>query len=769
MRISHASQKPRKNLLALAGTCLLFSSITEAQVVSSGSAEESATAADAASASSEASDDSMTVIEVMGKGSARTKAAVSSNYIEVQAPGVTPQTLLADLPGVNVQTSDPYGMYELNDRLIIRGFSATQLGMTIDGVPFVDSLSEGGTIAHYLLTEDLAGAEVSPGAGDVTQPAVSALGGAIRYISKNPTDDMGGQLSATAGRFGFSRLFGKLDTGSLWQGGPSAYVAAQRNHSYQWEHYGEIEGMGGLEADHAETKIVQKWGRNSVALKASWDKRSNWDTENVDLKTMEATTDGTLYYNLVDDPTLWAGYWRNGTEDTLVSLRGVFSPTDNVNVAVTPYYNDHKYWLWYGISADAAEEAYEDAIEGTPGRTDIVEPNGEVAQRIAWATGNRAGVTSSLTWNIGPHTVESGIWYENNNYSYYKPIQNTDPDTGKILVNEVTSVSADYDIDSKIFQPFLKDTAVFFDDRLTIQAGAKALQVKRSMVGYRNADDFNSSSKADISSTYSDWFQPQAGLTYTFNDLMEGFVNYAENFSAVTISALTSAIYNANIKPESTKNVDFGVRFKGSNWSGYLSGYSVKYKDRIIGLSSGNRLSAVTGTTYLNVSGSSTRGVELSGDWSPLQSLKLSTSWSFSKSIYDANYYSFEEDDDGDWVQDVLVAVKGNYVPDQPLVQGNLNAYYTLKHFGANLGMQYMGKRYADSMNDLTARDYLIWNGGISWSGLPGEKLHGLTFRVTAYNLLDKAYISSLNTNVSSATGKRGYPRATYGSIEYSF
>lgn len=703
-------------------------------------------------------------ISVVGRGASRTTAALSAQYIESQAPGVTPQSLLADLPGVNVQMSDPYGMYELNDRMRIRGFESAQLGMTVDGVPFYNSLSEGGTIAHYILTENLATAELSAGAGDVTQPAMSALGGSIRYISKDPAQDTGGMFSATAGRFGFSRLFAKLDTGNWWDGGPAAYLAASRNYVYQWENYGVVEGQGMLEADHIETKIKQEWGYNSLTFKLSFDERSNWDTENVGLD-YQSTSSGTLYPFPTDDPTLWAGFWRNGTRDYLYTVIGEFHPTDTLSFKVTPYYNDHQYWLWYGIGAESAMAAYQNAIAGTPGRTDIVAANGYTAQRISRRDGTRTGLTSSVAWEAGAHTLEAGLWYEDNDYSYFHPIQNSDPVTGEILVNEVTSVNGDFDVKTKVTQVFVKDTISLLDDRFIIQLGAKGLSVDRNFFGYATAADFNTSTPRDLGTKYSDWFQPQAGLTWKFNDNLEGFVNYAENFSAVTVSALTSVIYNPNIQPERSENIDLGLRFEGDTWSGFISAYNTRYQDRIISLTTADRLSAVQGSTYLNVNGVDTYGLELSGDWTPLPEWRFTSALSFSRSTYDGDYYAFDSDGE----QNVLVEVDGNDLPDQPNLQGNMTAYYNKGHIRAHFGVQYLGDRYGDTMNTITVPSYTVYNGGIAYSGQAGEKLEGVTFRLNIYNLFDKTYISSISPRQDGASFKLGYPRAVYGSVEYAF
>ncbi|MGQ3469401.1 TonB-dependent receptor, partial [Xanthomonas campestris] len=54
-------------------------------------------------------------VSVVGTGSTRTTASISVAGIQAQVPGVAPPQLLASLPGVDVQTTDPFGLYEFGD------------------------------------------------------------------------------------------------------------------------------------------------------------------------------------------------------------------------------------------------------------------------------------------------------------------------------------------------------------------------------------------------------------------------------------------------------------------------------------------------------------------------------------------------------------------------------------------------------------------------------------------------------------------------------
>ncbi|WP_174515557.1 TonB-dependent receptor [Xanthomonas axonopodis] len=91
-------------------------------------------------------------VSVAGTGSTRTTASISVDEIQAQVPGVAPQQLLASLPGVNVQTTDPFGLYEFGDSMTIRGLSAKQIGVTLDGIPIetVQSYISDGSVSWDL-------------------------------------------------------------------------------------------------------------------------------------------------------------------------------------------------------------------------------------------------------------------------------------------------------------------------------------------------------------------------------------------------------------------------------------------------------------------------------------------------------------------------------------------------------------------------------------------------------------------------------------------
>jgi iron complex outermembrane receptor protein len=707
--------------------------------------------------------DDLQEISIIGTGEARASAAISFESIATEVEGISPLAVLKELPGVNVQTSDPFGLYELNNRLRIRGFDITQIGLSLDGMPFMGNKDEGSVITRLVLSENLQSVQVSPGSGDVTQPAMSALGGAIRYISSDPMPQAGGKVSATVGRYDLSRQFIRLDTGELGNTGIRGYLSGARSQVGQFENVRYPN-----RADRFEMKFLKDIGMHTVGYAFRWAYGEDHDTQNI-LPTFEPdfANGGNLNSMITGDPlvdNVWIGYWRNDYNTRVHSLIGKFQLTDSLRLDVTPYWHENMSRIFWGLPPAVGVSGYNSAIEGTPGRTDVSPPNGLPVQRDGRRKLERQGLTAAFNWEIGANTIEFGGWVEKHEYHLFQGLANTNPVNGEIIYDPLIRIETDYVVDTDAISGYIKDTLRLFDDRLTLQAGIKGLRTKRHLTGYANVVDFNLSQIRDEEQTHDDWFQPQAGATFDFTDRIQGFVNYAENFGSIPSAGMASLIYNPNLKPESSQNIDVGFRFQGDTWSGYVAGFKVDYDDRILSLSSVSR-GGLAGATYLNVNSVETKGAEIVADWRPIPGWRFHTSVSYIDAQYKDDYYSFDSNGD----QTVLVPVAGNKIPDQPEIIATASVNWQGQAFSASLDGQFMDDRYVDTRNTLTVQDYTVLNATVAYDGQEGTPFERMRFQVAAYNLLDKRYISSISPNIASGTRKRGYPRAVYFSVAYNF
>lgn len=706
-------------------------------------------------------------VSVVGAGSTRTTAALSAAEIEAQVPGVAPQALLATLPGVNVQTTDPFGLYEFGDSMRVRGFSANQVGVTLDGIPIETAdTREGGPISRYVSTENLMDVTVSAGSGDVTQPSYHALGGAIRYTSRAPVggEEWSGKASQTVGSYGLSRTFVRVDTPQWWDGGPSAYVSVARTRGGVWDLQEATQA-----SDHFEAKIRQDFDAGNLTLGWIWNQRDDYDVQSYN-------SDGSLAWDLHErisgDPEVDAEHyteWKNGRRDSLVSLAGDFMLSDAFGLKFTGYYeNKHGYGVG-GTPPSTAAGLYEDAMAGTPGRTDIalLYP-GNMTRREELMGGDRYGVTASVAWETAINKLEVGGWYETYDFDQVRPLYNLVPTTGDLL-KAAPPIVVYYDnhFSTDVLQLYVKDTLRLLDDRLTLEFGAKGLDVQRDYNGIANLDDFNNSTNRTTSKKDKDWFQPQVGASYSLTEATQLFGNYAENFSAAPRLALTAGYFNPDIQPEESKNIDIGIRTEQENWSGYVAVYSIDYKNRIIALTNPNPL-VVASTIYQNVGDIQTYGAEVSGMWRPADGWRVGASLSYNKSEFQDDYFGYNSDGSG--TQDVLRAVKGNEVPDAPKFMLSVNGGWEGEHFFANWDAKYTDKRYGDTMNTDEVDSTFIANGSLGYQGGKEGFLAGGRLQLSVYNLFDTDdAIGAVFPNETSGSYNLIAPRTYYVSLSYDF
>src|SRR5712664_2854521 len=61
-----------------------------------------------------------------GRGETRGAKAVGTRELKEQAAGTSALKVVEKLPGVNMQSADPWGSYEWSNRVTIRGFQTQQ-------------------------------------------------------------------------------------------------------------------------------------------------------------------------------------------------------------------------------------------------------------------------------------------------------------------------------------------------------------------------------------------------------------------------------------------------------------------------------------------------------------------------------------------------------------------------------------------------------------------------------------------------------------------
>lgn len=246
------------------------------------------------------------VIRVVGQGESRATNAITFEDLDTQLPGMSVERSLGAIPGVNVRTTDPFGFYEFGNDIRIRSFDISRLAVTVDDVPMGQNSPRYGTPAGRVADpENILTIQVSQGTGDVTTPAIEALGGSIMYFTRNPSQEMEAMVRWSIGSFDASRVFARFDTGELWNGF-TAYVSTSR---FQFKSKGLPEFSRSI---RIEAKAKQEFENGNFTLSYTWNDRDDFDTRAIRWDFWKALETGDPFAGY--DPIIYTAALRTALE-----------------------------------------------------------------------------------------------------------------------------------------------------------------------------------------------------------------------------------------------------------------------------------------------------------------------------------------------------------------------------------------------------------------------------------------------------------------------
>jgi iron complex outermembrane receptor protein len=674
----------------------------------------------------------MQVVEVTGRGQTRQVQNISRADLAQAVPGSSPLKVLDKLPGVSFQSADAFGAYEWSARIAIRGFSQSQLGFTLDGIPLGDMSygnNNGLHISRAISSENLGRIEVSQGAGALGTASTSNLGGTVQFHTLDPLENAGATFAQTVGSDSTSRTFVRLDSGRL-SSGTKLYLSGTRQRADKWK------GAGDQTQDQFNGKFVQGFGEHAISGFLNYSKRIEVD-----------------YQDLSPDAVRRLGYdWDNYAPDwqrALDAAKGVYSGGVN-NM-------DDAYYLARGLRRDTLggvaldlrlsessrlkATVYHHENEGQGHWYTPYTPSSAtmpISIRTTEYTINRDGVLADWSWEAGPHTVSAGFWGERNDHTLTRNFYAvTGPeDTSRFLRNPM-STGFKQDFQTTTTQYYLQDTLALMDERLILSAGFKSPKVHIQAV-----NRVGTRAEGDITSDKS--FLPQAGLNFKLSPDLEAFASVSKNMRAFQPGvsgpfSQTQQAFDAgtpNLKPETSTNADLGVRFRQGALQGSVALYHADFKDRLMSVAA---CAGIVGcpSTFVNVGKVRTQGMEAVAVWRFARELSWFNSFTFNDSEYKSDYLDNNK----------LVAVNSKQVTDVPRTMFSTELAYEGKAWFARLGGKYTDKRYYTYTNDGAVPSF--WLASLSAGIKAGSfgPFKDLALQANVTNLFDKKYLSSIGTN----------------------
>ncbi len=586
----------------------------------------------------------------------KAKAVLTQEYIGRQNPGQTILDTVNAVPGVNFTNNDAYG--SSGGQLTIRGFSSDRVSLTFDGIPLNDS----GNYAIYsnqqLDPELIEQVNVNLGSTDVDSPTASAVGGTVNYRTRNPSKEMGGRVVFSLGEYDFRRIFASVDTGEIGPWGTRAFfTASTAKNDNPFNNYGKVDKQ------QYNAKVYQPIGTNGdfVSVAGNYNQNRNNFFGSVRLDYRNPTPNGfpkdadEREYDLTPGGypcvvrAATPGVADRGNDRTdcgtefdrrynpsntgNIRINSRFSLTDQLVLTIDPSY---QYVKANGGGVTAAREYGYDVDPGA-GTTLVagyfggrpyfngVDLNGDgdtlddvVVLTPSQTRTHRFGVIAGLRYRINDdHTVRFSYTWDRANHRQTGEVGLLDF-TGEPLdvfpVNDPLVGSNGAALQKRDRQSYAilnqiagEYVGSFFDDRLTVNVGARLPFFKRDLENYcftTSASGFvdcsgqNATTDALIE-TYSDYSPPQRrtfkynkllpniGFVYDFTRQISAFASYTKNLSVPgTDNLYASFFYPTNSaaakpNPELTDTFDGGVRYRSSKIQAQLSAWHTVFTDRL--------------------------------------------------------------------------------------------------------------------------------------------------------------------------------------------
>jgi iron complex outermembrane receptor protein len=642
------------------------------------------------------------------------------------------------LPGVSVESVDPYGLGAEQKNIRVRGVRGMLGAMTVAGVPnwggnpmgpreYLFDMENFDSIAVY---KGSVPADLGTGVG--------ARGGAMEMRPRWPEDKFGVNFSQSAGGDNYRRTFLRVDSGDLPVTDTRLSVSGSLTDADKWKGPGDLGPRKNVNIMLSQPVS----GGDDIQL---W---FNYNDLNQDLYkplTYEETRSlGSNYKN--DYNRFLTGiraedinyYKYNRGEYLNKDFLAVIPVTvsDNFSLKFKPYYSDEKTQILGGIPAKG----------------------GTIQKRSRDI--ERYGIIAQAQTGFSFANVSLGYWYEANDMSIqsrmYEPSTMSFAGYGMYTVNEDDGI---------VHSPYLKiagNTA-----SIDWQAGLKYFYYKDpASQGYTSAaPDYDLIKAPDLfrkEKTY-DEFLPSFGLNYRFSGMAEFYTSYGRNQIRPYAYMPLINLYNNQradfqaagvslndmfdgYEMEISDNFEIGARLRGERMEIRPSVFYSRHKNLLTTVYD-PRIGPAGVNYYQNVGDATGYGLEVETNFFVNENITM---------FFNPTYTSLTYDDDLSFAGAVLDA-KGNQVVDTPEWMLKTGVMLSWRDFEVVPMLRYLGRRYGDVEHNEKIDDYVTMDLKIGYKKLNPGFAGSFKVSLELINIFDKEYVSFINAMDDSRSGAASY------------
>ncbi len=268
---------------------------------------------------------------------------------------------------------------------------------------------------------------------------------------------------------------------------------------------------------------------------------------------------------------------------------------------------------------------------------------------------------------------------------------------------------------------------------------------------------------------------PKVGLTYK----IDNFNHVYGSFSVANREPNRDDLVKNPVRPkaENLQDIEFGYKLKSSNYYANVNLYYMNYKDQLVLT---GELDDVGDAIRQNVDESYRAGIEIAGGINILKNLKIDANITLSKNkIADFDYVVYDTQyDPNTWstvsYEPVITKYKDTDISFSPsVIAGSSLSYEPIKNLNFSLISKYVGKQYLDNtQSDSKSMDaYFINNLSLNYKITP-KWIKEIQFNVLLNNIFNTEYVSNGYTysyyyrpqgsNDNAITEVMYYPQATF-------
>ena len=617
--------------------------------------------------------------------------------------------LLNYLPGV-VTTSDA-GAGIGYTGIRVRGSDASRVNVTLNGIPFNDSESQG---TFWVNLPDFASSiesiQLQRGVGTSTNGSGS-FGASLNILTDAMQNKASSSLITSVGSFNTIRNTLKFSTGLLNNYFElSGRLSKIRSNGYIDRASSNLKSyflQGAYKDENTLIKAIA-FGGHEITYQ-SW-----YGIEDLSNRTYNPA--GAIY----DDNGLLTSFY-DSQEDNYRQDHYQFHWNEQINSLWSTslglnYTYGRGYYEEYNDSGSDTNFSYLQLNPFNIGSETISETENVTRK---WLDNNYYVLTTSANYIKGQTRIDMGVFFSRYIGDHFGTIlwaQNSGDILPRKRFYENKGDKKEINIYAKLEQPMTDQITGFID------------------LQYRNVNyDINGVLAGPrlfkVNSKYN-FFNPKAGLTYQMVNNQQLYFSYSKAQREPT----RSDFENGNPKPEILDNLEFGWRINQNFFQAYSNIYLMVYKDQLALTGS---LDDVGTPIRENIGESSRLGIEIEIKVNLSKKWVLQSNIALSKNTNKDFYFK------RDGVLNFLGNTRLSYSPE--LVFGNIVTYKPITNLNISLLTKLVGEQYMSNIEAQGSRldSYSVNDINISYQWKPQSAISLMTLNLLINNVFDKKYVSN--------------------------